>query len=37
MNGAELTVDGNLVRDQSSINDGAKIVLDGVAMQFNLL
>lgn len=37
MNGAELTVDGHLVRDSSSINDGAKIVLDGVAMQFSLL
>jgi class 3 adenylate cyclase len=37
MNGAELTVDGHLVRDPSSINDGAKIVLDGVEMQFSLL
>jgi class 3 adenylate cyclase len=37
MNGAELTVDGHLVRDPSSINDGAKIVLDGVEIQFSLL
>jgi len=37
MNGGELFVDGNLVRDQCHLNENAKIVLDGVAMQFSLM
>ena len=37
MNGAKLTVDGHPVRGEINLTDGAKIVLDGVAMQFRLL
>lgn len=37
MNGADLTIDGHAIREQTNITDGSQITLDGVSLQFRVI